>query len=234
MTTATGTALRDLESRLRELQRAYYEAPARDEAVILEYFATLARARALAQTDAAPAAPRLHLGCGDHRLDGWWNLDVSPSGAVDVLVDCTRGLPFADGAAAFVHCEDLLEHVERPAGIALLRECFRVLRSGGVLRILTPDLSAIVEKVYRGGDRRSLAWCARELGASGPCQALNMHMRMNGEHQFLYDEAELAGALAEIGFSVAGVRWNVSEHPELSYLDLRDFGLNLFLEATRP
>jgi predicted SAM-dependent methyltransferase len=234
VTTAAGTELRDLERRLRELQRAYYEAPARDEAVILEYFATLARARALARPDAAPVAPRLHLGCGDHRLEGWWNLDVSPSGAVDALVDCTRGLPFADGAAAFIHCEDLLEHVERPAGIALLRECFRVLRPGGVLRILTPDLSAIVEKVYRGGDGRSLAWCARELAASGPCQALNMHMRMNGEHRFLYDEPELAGALSEIGFSVARVRWNVSEHPELTYLDLRDFGLNLFLEATRP
>ena len=234
MTTASATGLRDLEQRLRELQRAYYDAPARDEAVILEYVATLSRARALAQPDAAPASTRLHLGCGDHRLEGWWNLDVVPSAAVDALVDCARGLPFVDGAADFVHCEDLLEHLERPAGIALLRECFRVLRPGGVLRILTPDLAAIVETVYRGRDPGHLAWCARELAASGPCQALNMHLRMNGEHRFLYDEPELTGALSAIGFSVARVRWNVSEHPELSYVDLRDFGLNLFLEATRP
>jgi len=234
LTTAAATALRDLEQRLRDLQSAYYDAPAKEEAVILEYLATLARARALAQGTAAPVSTRLHLGCGDHRLEGWWNLDLVPSGAVDALVDCARGLPFPDGAADFIHCEDLLEHVERPAGIALLRECFRVLRTGGVLRILTPDLSAIVERVYLGRDPRHLAWCGRELAASGPCQALNMHLRMNGEHRFLYDEAELSGALAAIGFSVARVRWNVSEHPELAYLDLRDFGLNLFLEATRP
>jgi len=234
LTTAAATELRDLERRMRDLQRAYYDAPARDESVILDYLATLARARALARPEAVTASTRLHLGCGDHRIEGWWNLDLAPSGAVDALVDCTRGLPFPDGAADFIHCEDLLEHVERPAGIALLRECYRVLRPGGVLRVLTPDLSAIVETVYRRRDPRHLAWCVRELAASGPCQALNMHLRMNGEHRFLYDEPELAGALAAIGFSVARVRWNASDHPELAYLDLRDFGLNLFLEATRP
>ena len=50
----------------------------------------------------------------------------------------------------------------------------------------------------------------------------------------VYDEPELRRTLEEIGFRVAAATWNRSEHPELRYLDLRDFGLNLFLEATRP
>ena len=56
---------------------------------------------------------------------------------------------------------------------------------------------------------------------------------MKGEHRFVYDEEELTRVLRGIGFDVAAVRWNASEHPELRYLDLRDFGLNLFLEATK-
>ena len=53
------------------------------------------------------------------------------------------------------------------------------------------------------------------------------------EHRFVYDEEELRRTLGEIGFRVVRVDWNESKHPELCYLDLRDFGLNLFIEATR-
>jgi predicted SAM-dependent methyltransferase len=204
--------------------------------VILEYLSTLARARALwlSRVPLPLGAPRLHLGCGDHRIEGWVNADVASSAAVDVLADGARGLPFGDGAVAFIHCEDLLEHLDREDGLALLAECFRALRRGGVLRILTPDLRALVEKVYAGESAADLAWCTRELSARGPCQALNMHLRMNGAHRFVYDSRELTRALTEIGFRVAPVAWNASTHAELRYLDLRDFGLSLFMEATRP
>lgn len=228
--------LREAERRLKELQSEYYAAPRKNDAVILEYLRTLAQARKLA-TDAAPGplqSPRVHLGCGDHRLEGWINVDLAPSVAVDAVVDCARDLPFAAGTVAFLHCEDLLEHVERDKGITMLRECFRVLRPGGVVRILTPDLRQLVQKVYLEGAPLHLDWCTAQLSARGPCQSLNMHLRMNGEHRFVYDEQELRKTLEEIGFRVVRVGWNESRHLELRYLDLRDFGLNLFLEATRP
>lgn len=223
------------DRRLRRLQSAYYEAPGKDEAVILEYLRTLAEAReAVAREAGRPlASPRLHLGCGGHRLEGWINVDLEPPGT-DVAADCARPLPFPDASVAFVHCEDLLEHLDREAGARLLAECFRVLRPGGVLRVLTPDLASLVRRVYLDAEPGHLAWCRAQLSAEGPCQALNMHLRMNGEHRFVYDEVELSSALARAGFRVERARWNQSKHPELRYLDLRDFGLNLFLEATRP
>ena len=61
-----------------------------------------------------------------------------------------------------------------------------------------------------------------------------MHLRMNGEHRFVYDSSRLREVLGGLGFSVRRVRWNRSSHPELRFLDLRDFGLNLLLEATKP
>jgi predicted SAM-dependent methyltransferase len=227
--------LPNFERRLRELQRDYYELPVKDDRVILEYLSTLAQARsAWASEVGRPLrGPRLHLGCGDHRLGGWINVDLEKTSAAGLLTDTAKGLPFADGSVAFVHCEDLLEHLDFEGGVAMLAECRRVLRDGGVLRILTPDLRALVEKVYRDADPRQLAWCDRELSATGPCQALNAHLRMSGEHRFVYDEEELTRVLRSLGFEVGRVRWNESQHPELRYLDLRDFGLNLFLEATR-
>ena len=224
-----GTLAR-LDRRLRSLQDAYYDAAGKDEEIIREYLRTLAEARRLdgqrsAET-AAGAAPRIHLGCGDHRLEGWLN--------VDLLADAARGLPFRDASVGFVHSEDLLEHLDLEGGTVLVHECFRVLRPGGVLRLLTPDLAAIIDRVYLRRDARHLAWCRAQLSTEDPCEALNMHLRMNGEHRFVYDEDRLRGLLERAGFQVIRAEYNRSAHRELRYLDLRDFGLNLFVEATKP
>ena len=53
------------------------------------------------------------------------------------------------------------------------------------MRLLTPDLRALVERVYLQREPRHLAWCDAHLSAAGPCEALNMHLRMNGDHRFV-------------------------------------------------
>jgi predicted SAM-dependent methyltransferase len=228
--------LRRLEKRLRELHDAYYADASNEAAVILQYLRVLAEARGverLRHTDPA-RGPSLHLGAGEHRIEGWTNVDFLGSPAVDVRADCAAPLPFRDASVAFIHCEDLLEHLDLAGGKTLLAECLRILRPGGVLRLLTPDLERLIHSVYQRRDPRHLRWCAERLSADGPCEALNMHLRMNGEHRFVYDGPRLREVLAALGFSVRRVRWNRSVHPELRFLDLRDFGLNLFVEATKP
>ncbi|HVE73210.1 MAG TPA: methyltransferase domain-containing protein [Thermoanaerobaculia bacterium] len=215
-----------LRRTLRRLQDRYY---AGDASAVPEYLSTLAEARAL-----GGRTPSLgvHLGAGGHHLDGWINVDVVREG-VNVLADFVHALPFRSESVGYIHSEDLIEHLDLTEGKALLRECHRVLRSGGVMRILTPDLRRLVQRVYVDRDERELGWCDRELQAEGPCESLNMHLRMNGEHRFIYDEEHLTGVLRAIGFRVRRVRWNHSPAKELRYLDLRDFGLNLFLEAVK-
>ena len=44
----------------------------------------------------------------------------------------------------------------------------------------------------------------------------------------------LSGILAQVGFVVRRASYNTSRHPALRFLDLRNFGLNLFIEATKP
>jgi len=221
-----------LDLALRRLQRRYYRGgPAEGAAIIPEYLATLESARELV-LGGTPRARCVHLGAGGHHLRGWINVDVLPAGT-DVLANFTAALPFRSGSVDFLHSEDLLEHLDVDAGKALLAECHRVLRPKGVMRILTPDLRALVERVYLRREHDHLGWCHAHLAADGPCEALNMHLRMNGEHRFVYDEERLAAVLRSIGFDVRRARFNRSSAPELRYLDLRDFGLNLFLEAVK-
>lgn len=50
-------------------------------------------------------------------------------------------LPFADNSVQYVYSEHMLEHLlPSGGGLMFLREAWRVLAPGGVLRLVTPDL----------------------------------------------------------------------------------------------
>lgn len=51
----------------------------------------------------------------------------------------TDALPFDDGQFTFIFSEHFFEHLPQATGIALMKECWRVLRPGGVLRTVVPD-----------------------------------------------------------------------------------------------
>ncbi len=235
MKVADRVALWRQRLQLRRLRNRYYRGTAAEAGkTAVDYLTALDSAREiwLRGTAAAPHRVAVHLGSGDHRLRGWVNVDLLP-GAADVMADFTARLPFRTDSVDLLHSEDLLEHLDEQSGKRFLAECHRILRPRGVMRLLTPDLRALVERVYLQREPRHLAWCDAHLSAPGPCEALNMHLRMNGDHRFVYDEEHLIETLAGIGFRVRRVRHNWSPVRELRFLDLRDFGLNLFLEAVK-
>jgi len=211
---------------LRKLQRAYYASP-NDASTIQRYFETLRSAR-------GPAPRRaLHAGSGDHHIDGWINVDAGVSDQVEVAADLSRAIPFRSESLEYIHSEDFIEHLDLEGGKRFIAEAYRVLRRGGVMRILTPDLRALIDNVYHAREPRHIQWCAEALNADGACEALNMHLRMNGDHRFIYDEELLTKLLQRAGFRVRRASWNRSKEKALRFLDLRDFGLNLFLEAVK-
>jgi SAM-dependent methyltransferase len=57
--------------------------------------------------------------------------------------DLRLGIPFPDGHFDAVYHAHLLEHLAPAEAARLLAECRRVLRPGGVLRVVVPDLEAI-------------------------------------------------------------------------------------------
>jgi len=65
--------------------------------------------------------------------------------------DVRKPLPFSDGSVAAVYASHVLEHLYREEGQRLIAESFRVLAPEGVLRIVVPDLRAIVEEYLGNG-----------------------------------------------------------------------------------
>lgn len=94
---------------------------------------------------------RLHLGSGRFNKEGWVNVDLVGA-PVEVAWNVTRRLPFADGCADAVFHEHLLEHLPLEQGTSLLRECYRVLRPGGILRIGVPDAGSYARSYAGEGD----------------------------------------------------------------------------------
>jgi SAM-dependent methyltransferase len=108
------------------------------------------RRRALALARREPL--RLQLGSAANRLDGWVNIDLfRPGLALELYWDLRRGIPFGSGTVDAVFAEHLFEHLTYPQGLALMRECRRIIRPGGVLRIGVPDLDRYVAS-YMGRD----------------------------------------------------------------------------------
>ena len=91
----------------------------------------------------------VNLGCGSVWHPAWVNLDVRPVGPEVQSWDVENGLPFDDGAVDGCYASHLLEHLPIEGARRLLRECLRVLRSGGVVRLAVPDLEAIAREYLR-------------------------------------------------------------------------------------
>ncbi len=195
----------------------------------------------------AVASTKLHLGCGLTAPQTWLNVDGSrnawlaqrpilrsiartlgmvPKYADEVkwptnvtIHDIRKPLPWADGTFVAVYASHVLEHMYLGQARRLLKECARVLKPGGVVRMVVPDLRACVEDYvarrevdgYTGkaagldapGDvlnRRLLFHDLEPAGGRNPVMTYYNLVNNFHHHKWMYDEETLAARLAEAGF----------------------------------
>ena len=85
---------------------------------------------------------KVNLACGGTFIQGenWINLDFSPTCDAVRKADLLAPLPFATGSVAIVYSSHFLEHIPRKHVPTFLLECFRILKPGGMIRLVMPDL----------------------------------------------------------------------------------------------
>ncbi len=109
-------------------------------------------------------APRLlNVGCGERFHRAWTNIDLESIDPSVQQCDITKGLPFADQQYDAVYHSHVLEHLDPTDGDRLLEDCYRVLKPGGVLRIVIPNLEQIAT-LYLENHRQ--AWGGDETAAT--------------------------------------------------------------------
>jgi predicted SAM-dependent methyltransferase len=180
----------------------------------------------------------LHLGCGKRVFAGWINIDGFETEGVDLRWDLRKPLPFRDGAAAMIYSEHVLEHLEVHDAEALLRECHRLLRPGGRLRIGVPD-TAIYMRAYCE-ERQDFFNSVRHLGGTTrpletPMAVINQSFRMGGAHRFAWDFESLRISLENSGFvEVRQYDSGQASCPEICKDDPERAFETLYVEGVKP
>jgi predicted SAM-dependent methyltransferase len=147
------------------------------------------------------------------------------SAAMSLSFDATRGLPLYDASLQGVNLSHFLEHFDIETGYALLRECRRVLRPGGVARISCPDLRKYAQ-AYLSDNAQffsvtgSSAFCNyRDLPTPGAIFAGKAYDAGNG-HKWFYDAETVIALLKGAGFTSSGERQlHQSELPHIADIE---------------
>jgi len=188
---------------------------------------------------------RLNLGCGLRTHPDWVNVDGSWNARLarhplfrkvlcylhlltaekasvqwsrDVFIhDIRKPLPFPDCSADVVYASHVLEHLYREQAEKLALESFRVLAPGGIVRIIVPDLHAMIRE-YEGDSPFGELSPAKK--AISPADLLNERLLMRSpspprnsfllrvyeawedfhSHKWMYDEQSLTDLLRSAGF----------------------------------
>lgn len=165
--------------------------------------------------------PKLQLGCGNNPIEGWFNTGISQEELrFGTYLDAGKPFPFLDSSFNYVFSEHLFEHLTYQQGLNMLKESWRILKPGGVIRIATPDLRFLLG-LYQDPEkpihRDYIAMTARHGGLPPtPVYVINRFHTTWG-HKIIYDKETLSEFLLRVGFKdVCSCKVGNSAHSALN------------------
>jgi len=93
---------------------------------------------------------RLNLGCGRDIKSGYTNVDARALPGVDVRCDVFALSKFAPGTVDEIFAKDILEHCPRRQVTEAVRRWVSLLRPGGKITIVCPNLHLLATRWMRG------------------------------------------------------------------------------------
>lgn len=169
----------------------------------------------------------VQFGCGLCAPAEWTNFDSSPTLRLERMPllgrvmpsgpygrfpanvrygDVVKGLPVRSGSVELLYCSHVLEHLSLKELRAALRNCRAMLRSGGVFRLVLPDLEKLIEGYATDcSDEAALKFIEYTgLGRVTRPQGIVSILRDfvgNSHHLWLWDYKSLSKELANAGFA---------------------------------
>jgi SAM-dependent methyltransferase len=165
-----------------------------------------------------------------------------------IYLDASKRFPLVDGCINYVYNEHMIEHIPYEVAVAMVKECFRVLKPGGRIRIATPDLdvhTALANGPLDPSASRYVEW----MNHSSPFAYRNRigfvvnRMFYDWGHCFIYDQQMLTDLLKRVGFvGVERHAVGLSADPEFAGLEMHGENVppeinkfqTMVLEAAKP
>jgi len=142
--------------------------------------------------------------------------------------DIVSGLPIPDNSCAAVYACHVIEHLTLQEARNALRNTLRILKPGGLFRVVVPDLRAAAEN-YLSDDRPVAAhelmrstYLGQETRGAG---ALGLLIRLFGRstHLWMWDERSLSHELSAAGFrGIRSCAFNDSSEAMFKRIEVAD------------
>jgi len=160
----------------------------------------------------------LNLGCGTD-LWGTHRIDIKPTKATTHVFDVEKGIQFPDEFFDEIYERNLLEHL-RNVGYHL-DECFRVLKTGGRITVITDNASCT--RFYTLGTHEGRYMGHREF------------LKHNGDkHYSVFTKEHLSNLFVASGFNILQIRYIDTDFKPTFVLDRVMRTLHLFRGLTYP
>lgn len=176
---------------------------------------------------------KLQIGCGDNILEGWLNTDLNSSREIAYL-DAGGNFPLPNNSVDFIFSEHLFEHLNIVQQKNMLKESFRVLKRGGVLRIATPSLDFLTDlhlNPLKSQNKKYTKWAVEKIPG-----LFSVKLNVNDEnvfhnyvinhffkawgHQMIHDYRSIKSLALETGFlEVNQEKVGKSNFPELEGIE---------------
>ena len=134
----------------------------------------------------------INIGCGWRNFGSdWVHIDGGDYEHLDYS-DITK-LEFGDNTIDLMYASHVLEYFDRDEVVLVLKEWYRALKPGGIIRIAVPDFG-VMTKLYLAGE-------VKLDGILGPLYG-KMGMGVDTiYHRTTYDEDSLVSVLRDVGFT---------------------------------
>lgn len=172
------------------------------------------------------------------------------------LHNCRSKLPFKEGSIDFIYSSHFIEHLKRFETERILMDCCRVLKNGGVLRLVVPDLELLTRK-YVEKDKDYFIALNHLLNNNLNCKdeffladvlldsfyPVSFKKPYHGIHRlysffirphlWMYDFNSLVGILKKAGFEkISKLNYREGRVPDLDQLDVFP-EISLYVEAEK-
>ena len=169
--------------------------------------------------------PKLQIGFGSNRLEGWLNAGISLEESWQgVYMDAGKRFPLPDESMNYVYSEHLFEHLTYQQAQNMLKESYRVLKPGGIMRLATPDLRFLLG-LYQDPEKplhkAYMEFSVKDNGMPASPVYVISRFHTNWGHQIIYDRETLTKMLEEVGFkNITSCVVGQSVHEELNGVEV--------------
>lgn len=94
-----------------------------------------------------------NLGCGSTIAKVWRNFDINPINKEVEYWHANNPIPATDCSVDVIYNSHMLEHLNPSSAKKFLKDCHRVLKKNGIIRIVVPDLEQICHQYLKAIQR---------------------------------------------------------------------------------